>query len=387
MSASRRTILHAFSTFALGGAQARFVELANAMSGEGFLHRIVAMDDRYEAGERLSPGLAWEALRVANRRGGGLANRARFRELLRREKPDLLLSYNWGAIEWAAANTPAVAEHLHVEDGFGPDEAQGQLPRRVWTRRALLGWRRVPVIVASRRLESAALSEWHLPPSRVAFIPNGVDFDGIAARRARHARRMERMGTGGPETVIGTVAGLRAEKNIARLIRAFSSVCRDFPARLAIVGDGPERTALERLARDSGAGSAIEFTGYLKDPLAALVEFDLFALSSDTEQLPIAMLEAMACGMPVVATDVGDVGLIVPAAARGCLARPDDASFERALRHALEHGNEWEAWGKAGAERVRKEYSRQNMLNAWRAVFRGDWREVFRQRLDQRKMA
>ncbi|MDR3299073.1 MAG: glycosyltransferase family 4 protein [Candidatus Accumulibacter sp.] len=378
MSAAQRTILHAFSTFALGGAQARFVQLANAMSGEGFFHRIAAMDDCYDAGERLSPSVMWEPLRVPNRRGGGLANRRSFREILLREKPDMLMTYNWGAIEWAAANTPTLVQHLHVEDGFGPDEVKSRLPRRIWARRLLLALRRVPTIVASRHLEDIAVSEWWLPASRVAFIPNGVDFDGIAARRAH------RVGAKKSRLVIGTVAGLRAEKNVARLIRAFSAVHMDFPARLMIVGDGPERAALERLAQDLGVGPVIEFTGYLKDPLSCLVEFDVFALSSDTEQLPLAMLEAMACGMPVVATDVGDVGLIIPAVARGGLSRPDDASFEQALRYVLEHRDEWESWENAGKERVRAEYSQKGMVDAWSEVFCGGWRKVFRKRLQQR---
>ena len=379
MSTGRRTILHAFPSFALGGAEARLVQLANALSGEGFFHRIAAMDDCYEAGERLSPKVAWEPLRVPNRRGGGLANRAFFRKLLRREKADLLLSYNWGAIEWAAADTPAVTPQVHVVDGFGRDEAQRRLPRRNWTRRLLLGLQRTPTIVASRHLESIATSEWWLPASRVAFIPNGVDFDGIAARRA------QRTAADGPEITIGTVAGLRPEKNIGRLIRAFASIQRDFPVRLVIVGDGSERQGLERLSRELNLASKVEFTGYLKDPLSRLAGFDVFALSSDTEQLPIALLEAMACGMPAVATEVGDVGLIVPAMARGGLARPDDASFERALRHVLERRSEWEAWGCAGRERVRAEYSQKGMIDAWREVFHGNWQKVFQQRRHRRE--
>ena len=378
MPAAPRTILHAFPTFALGGAQARFVQLANAMSGEGFLHRVAAMDDCYDAGERLSPRVAWEPLRVPNRRGGGLVNRASFREVLRRERPDLLLSYNWGAIGWAAANTPSLTRHLHVEDGFGPDEAHRQLPRRVWVRRLLLALRRVPTIVASRRLEALALSEWWMPASRVAFIANGVDFDDIVARRACRVQRPD-LGI-----TIGTVAGLRAEKNVGRLIRAFAAIHRDFPARLVIVGDGRERAALEELARDLGVGSAVEFTGYLADPLARLIEFDVFALSSDTEQLPIALLEAMACGMPVVATEVGDVGLIVPAAARRGLAKAEDVSFASALRRVLSSRSEWGAWGRAGQARVRAEYTQEAMIGAWREVFCGEWRKVFRRRLRER---
>jgi glycosyltransferase involved in cell wall biosynthesis len=239
-------------------------------------------------------------------------------------------------------------------------------------RRVFLALRRVPTVVASRCLEALAVSAWWMPASQVAVIANGVDFDGIAARRARRAPRPD------SDITIGTVAGLRAEMNIGRLIRAFAAVRRDFPIRLAIVGDGRERAALERLARELGVEPAVEFTGYLADPLHRLVEFDVFALSSDTEQLPIALLEAMACGMPVVATEVGDVGRIVPAEARAGVAKADDASFERALRRVLDSRNEWDAWGRAGKARVRAEYTQEAMIETWRDVFCGEWRKVFR---------
>jgi glycosyltransferase involved in cell wall biosynthesis len=371
MAPGQRTILHAFPSFAMGGAQARLVQVANALSKEAFFHRIAAMDNCYAAGERLSPEVAWEPLRVPNRQSGGLASRAFFRKVLQREKADVLLSYNWSAIEWAAANTPAVTPHVHVVDGFGQEEACRRLPRRNWTRRLLLGLQRTPTLVASRSLESIAVSEWWLPASRVAFIPNGVDGALIGSRYAQRAKAK------GPQITVGTVAGLRPEKNIGRLIRAFAALHQDFPVRLVIVGDGSERQGLERLSRDLNVALRVEFTGYLKDPLSRLIEFDVFALSSDTEQLPIALLEAMACGMPVAATDVGDVGRILPDVAHGGLARPDDASFERALRHVLECRNEWEAWGRAGRERVQAEYSQQLMIDAWREIFLGNWRKVF----------
>ena len=130
-SCPQRVLLHAFSTFKLGGPQARFVQLANAM-GTDYRHIIVAMDNCFDAGERLNPEVQWEPLRLDVVKGGTLANRWAFRTVLQRLKPDLLLSYNWGAIEWAAANLPATVPHLHVEDGFGPDETHCQLPRRVW---------------------------------------------------------------------------------------------------------------------------------------------------------------------------------------------------------------------------------------------------------------
>ena len=97
-----RHLLHAFSTFQLGGPQARFVELANAL-GPMFRHTVVAMDNRFDAGERLHPSVNWAPMTLKVIKGGALANRASFRQVLRSLQPDLLMSYNWGAIEWAAA--------------------------------------------------------------------------------------------------------------------------------------------------------------------------------------------------------------------------------------------------------------------------------------------
>lgn len=361
-----RTLLHAFSTFKLGGPQARFVALANAF-GPRYRHVIVAMDDCFDAGARLDAAVPWTALRLPNQRGGLLANRAAFRAQLQAVAPDMLFSYNWGAIEWAAGNLPRRVPQVHVEDGFGPEEAQGQLPRRVWTRRLLLGLPGVPVVVASRNLERIARDVWRLPGRRVCFVPNGVDLP-VAAAPARDAS--------GPLT-IGTVAGLRAEKNVARLVRAFAALRARQPARLVVLGDGPERARLQALADQLGVADDVEFAGYVPRPQELLPGFDLFALSSDTEQLPIAMLEAMACGLPVVATRVGDVPDIVPPIAQVGLSAPDDAAFAAALLAAVDARAQWPAWRAAGLEQVRRHYTRARMVSDWEALFDGRTDAVF----------
>lgn len=359
-SAPQRLLLHAFSTFKLGGPQARFVQLANAFGGR-YRHLVMAMDGNYEAGERLDHSVDWQPLRLAVKRGGMLANRAAFRAELKARKPHLLLTYNWGAIEWAAANFPRLVPQVHAEDGFGPEEAVHQLPRRVWTRRILLGWTATPVVVASRNLQRIAVGQWRLPAANVRFVANGVGMAPLsAATRALVA---------GASLTIGTVAGLRPEKNVARLIRAFAAVRARQPARLVIVGDGPERGALEALAGELGVAADVEFTGYLTEPLARLATFDLFALSSNTEQLPISMLEAMACGVPVVATRVGDVPDVLPVRAHMAIAEPDDAAFEATLLRAIDDRKIWPERIAAGLQVVQERFSMQNMLTQWQHIF------------------
>ena len=131
--------------------------------------------------------------------------------------------------------------------------------------------------------------------------------------------------------VIGTVAALRAEKNIARLIRALARLPAAAPARLVIVGDGPERAALEALAVAEGVGGRVEFAGHCADPAPLYAGFDIFALSSDTEQMPLSVLEAMASGLPVAATDVGDVAAMLDAANRPYVVAREDGALADAL--------------------------------------------------------
>ena len=118
--------------------------------------------------------------------------------------------------------------------------------------------------------------------------------------------------------VIGTVAALREEKDLGRLIRAFAITSSQTPARLVIVGDGPERAGLEQLVARLDVGDRVSFTGHRDDTPSLYSGFDLFALTSDTEQMPMSVIEAMASGLPVVSTDVGDV--------RAMLA-PENAGF------------------------------------------------------------
>lgn len=363
-----RTLLHAFPTFDLGGAQARFVQLAQAF-GPRYRHLIVSMDGRAGAGERLGPGVDWQLMRVDVQGGGGLSNRGAFRRALQAWRPDAVLSYNWGAIEWAAGNLPRLVPHVHVEDGFGPGEAERQFARRVWTRRLLLGRAfgvglgHATVVVPSQRLAAHAAG-WWVPEQRLRWIPNGVKV--AAAARARPVPPADRA------LVIGTVAVLRPEKNLQRLLRAFAAARRGQALGLLIVGDGPERAGLQALAQQLGVAADVEFAGYQRDPAPFLQRMDLFALSSDTEQQPMSLLEAMALGLPIVSTRVGDVARIVPAEAAAALCAPDDADFARTLQGALAERAQWPARAEAGLRRVRDHFAFEAMVERWRRVFDGE---------------
>ena len=344
-------VLHVFPTFEVGGAQARFATVANRL-GPRLRHLIVAMDGRTGCRERLDASLDVQFPQIAIEKGDTRGNLRRFRAALREWRPDLLVTSNWGSIEWAmaAALPPRPVRHLHVEDGFGPDERDRQQPRRVWTRRLVLS--RSHTVVPSRTLERIAREIWRLPRCRVQYLPNGVDLSLVPP---------EPWPGDGP--VIGTVAALRAEKNLSRLLRAFAQAAP--PARLMIVGDGPERAGLEALARELGVADRVRFTGHIPAPRRVIAGFDLFALSSDTEQMPLSILEAMATGLPIASTAVGDVPDMLAAENRPYAVSRDDAALAQAIGRLLGDAALRRALGAANRARAEAVFSEAAMIQGW----------------------
>lgn len=348
-------LLSVFPTFAVGGAQSRFTTLANHL-GPTWRHAIVAMDGVIDARERLEEGLGVSFLRIDNRKGDLLGNVRRFRGLLNSLAPATMLTHNFGSIEWAMANRRQIVPHVHVEDGFGPEERQAQLPRRIWLRRVFL--HRRPTILPSQNLLRIARTIWRLRTDDTHYIPNGVDIDRFRGSEPGH----EWPGDG---PVIGTVAALRPEKNIARLIRAFGIVCAQRPARLVLIGDGAQRAELQMLAAKLGLADRVHFEGHVPQPDALLASFDIFAMSSDTEQMPISLLEAMAAGRPVVATNVGDIGSMLPSAAHPFVTPCEDGALAAALLELVANPALRRELGDANQAKATKSYSQAKMLGQW----------------------
>ena len=348
-------VVHVFPGFAIGGAQARFAAVANHFGAE-FQHRIVAMDGTLAARERLRPDLVVDFPTVPAPKGATFANTRCYRRLLRAWQPDLLVTGNWGAIEWAMANLPPLVRHVHIEDGFGPEERAGQIARRVWTRRVVLA--RSTVVLPSRNLLRIARDTWRLPAHRLRYIPNGIDLDRFAGSRAANA-----------VPVIGTVAALRPEKNLVRLLHAVAAL--QTPVQTVIVGDGPERPQLEACARDLGIADRVRFVGHADDPALYYAEFDIFALSSDTEQMPLSVIEAMAAALPVAATDVGDVRAMLADANAPFVASLETTQLTRALAALLADASLRAAIGAANRAKAHAEFDQATMFRAYGALWRG----------------
>jgi L-malate glycosyltransferase len=327
---------------------------------------VLALDDDFEAAQGIADNLDVTLMPIGGRRRGMVQTVCAGISVLRRLRPDLLITYNWGAIEWAMANRLLpVARQLHFEAGFGQEEADTQMRRRVLFRRWALA-RAATVVVPSHGLEDLARRVWKLPAGRVVYVPNGVDVERFSApARDVVPGFIRRPG----ELVIGTVAPLRPEKNIGRLLRAFASLDGSATVRLIVAGDGVERPALTRLAAELGIAERVIFTGQVA-PESVLGTFDIFALSSDTEQMPNALLEAMAASRAVAAVDVGDVkGIVCDANRDFVVPRDDGQALAAAISRLLRDPAKRAELARDNRRRVVDWFSQARMFTAYSLIF------------------
>ncbi len=223
----------------------------------------------------------------------------------------------------------------------------------------------------SRAELRAALAAGLLGPGRAAYVvPLGVDLGRFRPRRPEELRTRDVLGLPHGQ-LIGCLADFRPQKGHAVLLSALAMLPPPSMPHLLLIGDGPLRLALEAAARRIGLSARVHFLGRRDDVHEILPHLDLFVLPSLWEGMPYALLEAMACGCPVLAADVGGVPEVVTAAGCGLLfqtGRP--ASLAAALRVLLTRPRDLERMGKAGAGYVRKRHSLEQMLTRLSRIYR-----------------
>lgn len=328
----RLNVLHCHSTFSLGGKEARAVQLMNAF-GVAARHTVLSsVPDALGARAAIHNGIDVDFPEDAPSLTGK-PSVARYRDIAKYMRMfDLILTYNWGAMD-AVTTRRIFAKSLpplvHHEDGFNADESGGLKIERTMMRRLVLP-AAYAIAVPSQTLERIALETWKQPASRLRRISNGIAVSAYAATPKPNA--IPGLRRKASEVVIGTVAGLRPVKNIPRLVRAALSIPL---TRLVVVGEGPDRAKIMATAAAMGAADRLVMPGFLPDPRRYIGLFDIFALSSDSEQFPIALVEAMAAGLPVASTQVGDVSVILPPDQRPFVTTRDDYALAGALRQLV----------------------------------------------------
>ena len=367
---TKARILHLHSSFDAGGKELRCVRLINAF-GPSVAHTIVSGEpDAKGAAALISRAIPVDYPAEFPPLAGRLAP-GRLKKLAEAMRGyDLVLSYNWGAMDGVMAHTLfgqhfGLAPLIHHEDGFNSDEAVRLKTRRNWYRRIALG-RAAGLVVPSLALDRIAIETWVQPRARVHRIANGIPTAAYARKPRADALPglIKRKG----ESWIGTLAGLRAVKNLPRMVRAFAGLPDHW--QLVIMGEGPERAAIEAEAQRLGVEHRVHLPGFAADPSRVIGLLDIFALSSDSEQFPISVVAAMSAGLPVAAPAVGDIAEMVAPENRPFLCEPGDEGGLSDAFHLLAMGDAARrATGEANRRRARELYDEGTMIARYEALY------------------
>lgn len=297
----------------VGGAEHQVVALARAFLAMGHAVAILSLSRGREID--LPPGAHVVELNMRKTPSGMLRALAQARALVRAWRPDVIHAHMVHANLFARALTRIVNGPPLICTGHSFREG-GRL--RMAAYRVTDSWTTITTHV-SRDGRAGMIAAGGVPASRIIVMPNGIDTarfqPDLAARQTTRAQ----LGIGAGTQLLLNVGRLVPEKAQETLIRAFARVAPGMPAHLLIAGNGALRQPLAELVASLGLASRVTLLGQRNDIPALLNAADAFALSSDVEGLPMVLVEALACGCPVVSTNapgvaevVGDLGMIVP---------------------------------------------------------------------------
>ncbi|MCB2193102.1 MAG: glycosyltransferase [Deltaproteobacteria bacterium] len=355
-------VLQVVWSLEVGGMEQVVVHLLRGLPAQGCAAEVVTLGGAGGLAKDLGPGVRhWEMQKSAGldlKLARGLAR------LVRTTGADVLHAHN--TVSQLYAVMASLITRCPVVVTLHGANYQGSARHR--RLRRILAARCAATACVSQDAFKAARDLDRIPASRLHLVYNGIDVHAMAdARSERESVRAE-LGLGQDGQAIISVGRLSAEKDYATLLRALAQLQGP---RLFLVGHGPARQGLEQVARELGLGERVAFLGERSDVPRLLAACDLFALSSLTEGISMALLEAMACGLPVAATAVGGTPELVIPEETGLLAPPSDpAALAQAMGALLSDPERGRVYGQAGAQRVATQFSQEAMCSAYADLYR-----------------
>jgi len=370
----RPLVAHVVHRFDIGGLENGVVNLINRMPSERYRHAVIALTEYTDFHKRLTrEDVSCHA--VGKRDGKDLRAYWRLRVLLRQLRPDIVHTRNLATIDaQVVAASAGVPCRIHGEHGRDVFDLAGMRRKYVMIRRMLDPFihRYIPL---SRDLEKWLHGTIRVRPSKITRIYNGVDSVRFQPHRSGRARLPAPGLVSEESIVIGTVGRMAEVKDQLTLVRAFLRLLAEVPDgrrrfRLVIIGDGPLRGTACDLLRSADAENLVWLPGSRDDVPQLMQGFDLFVLPSIAEGISNTILEAMATGLPVIATRVGgnpelvvqdETGWLIPAA--------DPVAMARAIVAVSSNRQSLRACGRAGRKRVETNFSLDEMVDRYLGVY------------------
>lgn len=358
---TRLNVLFVITSMPVGGAETLLVNLVRRLDRSHFRPEICCLKEPGPLGEALAGEIPVHSRLLSGKFDLRVA--PRLRGLIRRRDIDAVITVGagdkmfWGRLAAWWERVPVVMSALH---STGWPDAVGRLNR-------LLTPLTDRFIAVAKPHGQFMVEEIGFPAERVVIIPNGVDVDRFRASPELRAEVRSELGIAADAPLCGIVAALRPEKNHELFLRAAARVRRELPAaEFLIVGDGPQRPSLQRLAAEFGVEPYVHFLGARNDVERLLPALDLFALTSLNEANPVSVLEALACEVSVVAPRVGSLPETVRDGETGYLvpAGDEQATAEKWLTVLRDRATAHQL-GSAGRRLVVEQWSLERMVRGY----------------------
>jgi len=356
-------VMHVIYRLQFGGTELGLIKLVNALNRSRVASSICSCRPADGVKTRLSNDVA--LFELIRREGNDPLLVLRLARLMRRERPDVVHSHAWGTLceGLVAARLAGVPIVVHGEHG-----TLDLRPRNVRVQR--WAWGRVDrVLSVSSQLTDRMASGVGFPASRITTIRNGVDLSRFAMADRGAARAA--LGLASDDFVVGTVGRLVPVKNQRLLLESLALLNKKgLRFRAVITGEGPLSSKLESSVDRLGLNGLVHFTGLQTNVADVLAAFDVFALPSNSEGLSNTIQEAMATGLPVVATRVGGAAELVEEGRTGLLTPPRDAiALATALETLANNKNLRASMGRAGRLRAEREFALSRMVRNYEDLY------------------
>ena len=373
-AADRPLVAHVVYRFDTGGLENGLVNLINHMPADRYRHAVIALTQVTDFRQRVKrPDVQFIALDKPP--GHAVKLYPRLVTLFRQLKPDVVHTRNLAALECALpAWWAGVSVRVHGEHGRDVEDKDGTNRKYQWLRRAYRPWV-THYVALSRDLAGYLTDKVGVPPGRLSQVYNGVD-----TARFHPAEGPARPPEGCPfdparHWLVGTVGRMQTVKDQPMLARAFVRLLARHPAlrervRLVMAGSGPLLAEVQRIVAEAGIADLCWLPGERTDVADVMRALSCFALPSQAEGISNTILEAMASGLPVVATDVGGNTELVEAGSTGLVVAPmnDEAMADAIARLALDPATA-AAMGSAGRVRAVGQFSLEAMVARYQGIY------------------